>query len=460
MRLSLRNQILIPLVAIQSLTVCAVTAATATLAAWRSEREIIDRLDGVVEALVETNFPYTDAVLARMRGLSGAEFVAYTPDDQVAASSIPDVANRLPPLRSFAPATKIDSLGQAPTVTVRGKPYFAVPIRPVTGTNRSALLILYPETSWRQSKKDATVPPLILGGASLLIMVPVTSVIAHRISRRIGAVNQRVARIADGDFSALDPSREQDEIADLVLSINAMCTQLRGMSHTIQQTERTRLLAQLAAGLAHQMRNSITGARMGIQLHQRRCVSPPDDQSLDVALRQLAITEEQVSGLLSLGRLEQQPARPCDIRKLLKDIALLVGPACHHANVTFVLRESQDPLIAPAEETSLRAATLNLVMNAIEAAGRGGVVRLQAIRDRDLATIEVCDSGPGPAPEVAASLFEPFATTKPEGVGLGLAIVQQVATRHGGTLSWIHEDSETRFRLSLPLVQPTVKESP
>jgi signal transduction histidine kinase len=459
LRLSLRNQILIPLIAIQGVTVCAITAATAALAARRSERQVIDRLNGVVDALGHANFPYTGGVLAGMRGLSGAEFVAYAADGQVVATSFPALQGMPPPLRSIKPAVRLDSLGQAPTVRLDGVHYFAVLLRPPSGSHVSPLLVLYPETSWRQARREAATLPLLLGGTSLLLMVAVTSWIAHRISRRIGVVNRQVTRIAGGDFEGLDPGREGDEIADLVRSINSMCSQLREMSRTIQQSERTRLLAQLAAGLAHQMRNSLTGARMSLQLHTRRCPTPPGDRALEVALRQLVITEEQVKGLLSLGRVEGGPPVACDLKRLLSEIALLVGPACEHAKVTLDVRGDGPPLGVMAEEAGLRAAVLNLALNAVEAAGRGGMVRLEAVCDGEGVAIEVSDTGPGPPPGLADSLFEPFTTSKPEGVGLGLALAQQVAARHGGKLTWARAAHETRFRLSLPRFRGAAKEA-
>jgi nitrogen-specific signal transduction histidine kinase len=64
--------------------------------------------------------------------------------------------------------------------------------------------------------------------------------------------------------------------------------------------------------------------------------------------------------------------------------------------------------------------------------------------------VEVLDSGPGPPPEVAGRLFEPFVTGKPEGVGLGLAVARQVAEGHGGAVSWRREGGRTCFRIELP----------
>ena len=113
-----------------------------------------------------------------------------------------------------------------------------------------------------------------------------------------------------------------------------MSDQLRRMRQTIRQSERSRLLARFGAGLAHQLRNSLTGARMSVQLHARRFPPPADDRTLDVAIRQLAMTEEQVRGLLSLGRVEARTPERCDARQIVADVASLITPTCEHSRVT------------------------------------------------------------------------------------------------------------------------------
>ncbi|RUL85369.1 sensor histidine kinase [Tautonia sociabilis] len=460
MRRSIRAQILIPIILIQAVTVGAITLATATLAARRAERQVVDRLAGVVESLGRANFPYTPGVLALMRGLSGAEFVAYAADGRPSASSVPGSRGRLPSLGTLpAEATRLDAIGEAPTVRLGEGSYLAV-LLPASGRGGAeSLLVLYPESSWRQARREAASPPLLLGGGALAVMAAVSGWVAHRIGGRIRRVERQVARIAAGEFEGLDPGRQRDEVADLVRSINAMCLQLSEMSQTIRRSERARLLAQLAAGLAHQLRNALTGARMSIQLHLKRHPAPPGDRSLEIALHQLTITEEQVRGLLSLGRVEQRAAGPCDLGAILRDVALLVGPAGEHAKVAVSLQDGLGPLPVVADEAGLRAAALNLALNAIEAAGPGGKVRLEAGREGDEAVLEVGDTGPGPPPELAGTLFEPFVSGKPEGVGLGLALAHQVASRHGGSLSWGRERDETRFRLAIPLAGPAGKET-
>jgi len=210
------------------------------------------------------------------------------------------------------------------------------------------------------------------------------------------------------------------------------------------------MLAQLAAGMAHQLRNALTGARLSIQLHLKRCEDARTDTSMTVALRQLTLMEEQVRGLLTLSRLEERPHTSCDLVRLLHDVASLLQPTSEHARVAFRVGAGPPTATALADEPSLRAAVLNLALNAIEAAGPGGSVALELRKDGHTRVIEVTDTGPGPPSQLGETLFEPFVTGKPEGVGLGLALARHVALAHHGSVSWAREGSFTRFRLTLP----------
>ena len=458
MRWSIRSQILIPLVGIQVLAVAVIASTTARLATDRSEREIIARLNSVIGTLEDARFPYTAGVLAKMRGLSGAHFALVAADGTLESATLPALRALPGSLRNLEPRQHLGTLAEAPLCWVDDMRYFAAPLRVAGGLHPATMIVLYPETSWRQARWEAATPPLAMGLGTLGLMAGVTGWIAHRISGRVRALQRQVARIAAGDFERFEPGPRRDEVQELASSINSLCSQLKGMQQTIRQSERTRLLAQFAAGLAHQLRNSLTGARLSVQLHAKRFPPPAGDETLTVALRQLAMTEEQVRGLLSLGRIERRPHVACDLGRLLGEVAELVNPSCQHARVVLRHRPDDRPVLVMGDEAGLRAAVLNLAMNAIEAAGPGGLVRLRTATRGDEVDVEVADTGPGPPPTVAEHLLEPFVTGKPEGVGLGLAVAQQVAGEHGGRLAWSRRDGATLFSLSLPgVIEPAAR---
>ena len=454
MRWPIRNQILVPFITVVVLAVTAMAAVAALLAARQRDAQTLAQLQTVAETLSHASVPYTGTVLQQMRGLSGAHFVACDTRGGVVASTLPEGTLLPAGFDTSQRGGGLDSLSKQPTVTIDGTRYFLARMEPRRDAQVRSLYVLYPEERWSQARWDAALPPLIVGAAAVLLGSVVSGWLAQRFSQRIRLLQRQVAAIAAGDFTEIAASSWQDELQELTTSVNSMSSQLRQMQNAIRQSERTRLLAQLAGGLAHQLRNAVTGARMALQLHQRRCLSRPDDKSLPVALGQLELTEGQVRGLLSLGRGERSQPVDCEIGPLVEEIAGLLQPQCEHAGVRLDVDVAAVPGAVRADLESLRAAIVNLATNAIEAAGRGGEVTLRTQANKVDVSIEVADSGFGPPPRVADTLFEPFVSTKPEGVGLGLALARQVALDHGGTLTWRRETDRTIFRLTLPVHRP------
>ena len=458
MRWPLRNQILVPVAALLTAAVTLIAVFSAVLATRRSEEQTLRHLREVIATLGQSSFPLAPNVLDKMRGLSGAEFAVRDGQGRLVTATLQDTAELSRVLEKFPSTDEFASLRKYPAVTLQGQRYLVSAVRNSGNAGPTTLMVLYPEQSWRQARWEAALPPLAVGAATILLMVVLSAWLAQRLSSRIQSVQQQVAAIAGGQFIEIETGQRQDEIRELALSVNEMSRQLRQMQQTIRQAERSRLLGQLAGGLAHQLRNAVTGARLAVQLHLRRCSSiKTSDDSLNVALRQLSLTEEQIKGFLSLGRQERKPPEPCDLAALIAEIAALVGPTCEHAQVRF---QHHVPVGIPslvADIQGLRGAVLNLTLNAIEAAGPAGEVHLHAseLIGANGVLIEVRDNGPGPPPELNDALGEPFVTGKAEGVGLGLALAKQVAIDHGGTLTWERESNQTYFRLSLPLARST-----
>lgn len=454
MRWSIRNQLFVPFAVTVMLTVTVIAFASAYLAARRQERQIAEQLDLVVQTLRTAGFPFTSNVLIQMRGLSGSEFVAFDTVGNVRASTLESSEDLARLIDGVPRWTSNATLSEFPILTIDGERYFAARLESPRSPGTAELAVLYPERNLRAARWESAWPSLAVGGITLLVVLGISALLAQRFGRRIGTVRILFDRIAEGDFRPAQIAPPDDEIADLTAAANSLSDQLSRLQETVRQTESVRLLAQLAGGLAHTLRNAATGARLAIQLHQRRCPEP-SPESLAVALRELELIEEQIKGLLALGRgsAESSPESHGTIEALIDDVERTLSPTCRHLDVNFRVQANVTGELGNI--SGLRAALVNLCLNGAEAVrhvGQEGMVVLEVDRQDGMIVFRVSDTGPGPTPEVADTLFDPFVTTKPEGTGLGLALARRVAVESGGSLTWRREPNRTVFELTIPQV--------
>jgi signal transduction histidine kinase len=450
MRWTLRTQIFVPFGALTLTVLVLVSAINAFLAARHATRQIEEQIERIARSMQASSYPLTDSILQQTRALSGAEFVVTDESGRMTASSFESLAVLAP---DFAPAARSGNPDLLATVEVLGQRYFHSMVRTERGQRRTpqVLHILYPERVWREARWQATYPPLVVGAVALAVVFGLAITIAGRLSRPIGLLQTQVGRIAKGHFEPLPPPRRKDELGDLIVAVNSLVADLVSYSQAIQRSERLALMGQLSGGLAHHLRNAVTGAKLALQLHQRSCRAA-DQESLAVADRQLRLTEEQLQRFLTAGQ-PQAPCRvACSLPPLIEELRALVAPICQHRKVALQCIPPSPPLPdVSADPVLLHQALLNLVLNAIEAAGHDGWVRIEAERPgTGHVVLRVIDSGPGPPAELRPRLFEPFATGRPDGIGLGLAAARQIAEAHGGGLT-LAADPPTRFELCLPI---------
>jgi signal transduction histidine kinase len=134
-------------------------------------------------------------------------------------------------------------------------------------------------------------------------------------------------------------------------------------------------------------------------------------------------------------------------------------PQCRHARIDLQWQPTDHPINVLGDAGRLGHLVFNVIGNAVEAAGPGGSVQVQLrVSTDNRIHLEVTDSGPGPPERIAARLFEPFVTGKPEGIGLGLAVAHEVAVQHGGRIAWNRVDGRTCFAIELPALRPVQPE--
>ncbi len=453
--LSLTRQLVLPVVGLVMAAVLANVGFSAWLAARRSAEATRVAQEQVADALRASRMSLSAAVLDALHRLTGNHFLVWNEStDRIGLSTLPAQA-----LETIDTADVVAAL-RSGSGTFGGRRYRLGAVKS-EGVRPETVLVLTPARSFLATTLEAVWPVLAVAVGTLAVLVPLGLRTTRRLAARITAVERHVARIADGEFGqTLAADHEpgtNDEMSRLVEGVNHMSVQLGALRHSLVAGERQRLLGQLAAGLAHELRNAITGARLAIDLHRRRCPAragngSAPDESLAVAARQLDILEEEVRGLLALGKppsQDQPVAQPISIDRLLEEVRDLTAPRCDHAGVRMVCT-LPTRLSTVGRHDSLRAALVNLALNGIDAAGHGGTVWLSAVQTGSQIVLAVDDSGAGPPESVQESLHEPFVTSKPEGIGLGLAVAQAVAEEHGGSLAWKHADGRTRFAISLP----------
>lgn len=468
-RLPIYLQLLLPIVGLSVMAVLVSAAATAGWLALRARSEQREAMRGLARALAEARFPLTQHVLGQLHEYTGAEFVLFDERSRIAATtlaSLPEASRQSierlieEPLPSFSLQLRMTANADAPAM----EEYFVdrVLLSSPPGPSKGTLFVLHPQQRVTHRMLAAGVPALVVGAAAVLLSLAASFWMARRMVRPVHTIREQAARIAHGDFAPMPIDRPNDELRDLCEAINRMAVQLSEYEGAIRRSERMETLGRLGAALAHQLRNAAAGGRLAIELHARQCPSDKAD-SLTVALRQLTVIETYLQRFLSLGQIAPPCRSAIDIRQPLNEAIALLRPQVAHYGVRVELAALDQPLMIVADSEALRQLIVNLAGNAIEAAqaapDRGGCVWLSIHRDGGHGVLTVADNGPGPPREIAARLFEPFASAKDGGIGLGLWVAKQIAKAYRGTLAWRREAGRTLFEFRFPLGVRAMSES-
>ena len=251
---------------------------------------------------------------------------------------------------------------------------------------------------------------------------------------------------------------------DLLLTIEQALRQVklhgekRELARRASVAEKLAAVGTLTAGLAHEIRNPLNAAVLQLAVLERRVRRLPEDKQPEL-MGPLGIVRDEIKRLdrlledsLRFARPRELSIQPMDAAAVLDSAHALLTAEADRRGVSLAL--ARTPTIVAGDSERLKQAVMNLALNALDAAPKGGTVRLSLRAEDNDALIEVEDSGQGIPIEVRERIFEPFFTTKPAGTGLGLPIVHSIVTQHGGTIGVGRSElGGAKFWLRLPLAQ-------
>lgn len=245
---------------------------------------------------------------------------------------------------------------------------------------------------------------------------------------KLGPAGPEIVLTGDGDFAPLHT--QLDYLTD---AIEAVVRELQAREYEILRAEQLAAVGQLAAGVAHEIRNPLTSIKMLVQAAQSDGdgVSVEDLRVIEGEVRRM---ERSLNTFLNFARPPQAQRTSVPIGPLVADVCGLIDPRAEKQRVAVSTEMPNAGLSVTADPEQLRQVVVNLCLNALDAMPTGGKLNLAIRPLGNGVELEVADTGPGIAAVVQPKLFQPFASTKETGLGLGLVISKRIVEDHGGSI--------------------------
>jgi signal transduction histidine kinase len=304
--------------------------------------------------------------------------------------------------------------------------------------------------------------------ALAVLMGSLLFLVSRLVNRPIQSLITTMRKAERGDITARAVPDDTPEFGELGRNFNSMITRLQKAQQDLEQmheqqmerVDRFATIGELAAGIAHEIKNPIAGIGGAIQILMEDL--PAEDHRREIfeeILKQIDRIDQDVKDLLSYARTAKPTLLEHDVNKVIKQAVFLVRDRAAQQRVDVMTQVGENIPPVEIDEKQIQQVLVNICLNAIQAMPDGGILKITSSLENDaqggmFVKLEVEDTGRGISSKHISKIFTPFFTTRHTGTGLGLPISQKIINQHHGTIEVRSKPGDgTCFTLRLPLTR-------
>jgi signal transduction histidine kinase len=297
---------------------------------------------------------------------------------------------------------------------------------------------------------------MVLALASALALATLA---ARRVTSPLSELTRAIRGLSRGDPAVLRvPVRTRDEVGSLAAAFNHMASELDRVQRNLVEAEKFAFVGELASGVAHEVRTSLSVLRSSAQILERSLAPDADGDAAELA-QMIRAEADRLGGvvddLLSLDRPRPLHLRPLPVSQAVFRAADFVEPQAGEKGIRLRRRPASSEATVLCDVEAIYQVAVNLLVNAVEALGKGGTIDVEILdASHGYAGFAVRDDGSGVPEALRHKIFQPFVTARDGGVGLGLTFVKRVVHEHQGrVLLEPGSGAGACFRVELPIVE-------
>ena len=446
-RLRLHHRIVVPFAVVALVA----TSASAVLSMSVVSREFQDRIRSQIlntaDVISVGGFAFNPGILRSVKAITGADVVAFDNSGTVVSSTVDPSAIAF--IEAVIAGARNDDFGVVRVMACEN-PCF-VSYKRIADRPGTTLAVIVEAAESVSAIRAVSRSILFVSVASLVALVAVSQIVARRItspidklvhfSQEVGAGTSRRAR--EGD----------DDIGRLGRAFNQMLDRLDESKVAKVRNEKLALAGLFAARVAHDIRNPLASMKINTQMLEAELKRDAKHAALvNATLHDIIQVESVIRDLIELARPGELRLVPADINAVIRLVVRQLDARLTHRKVmTTLMLPDRLPQVMLDPERFSQVLT-NVFVNAVDAMPSGGTLTISTRAQGQELVIEVDDDGVGIDPAMVTRVFDPFVSSKPEGVGLGLVNAKAVVEGHGGRIELMpRQPHGTRAKIVLPV---------